>query len=116
MTEELEKEAEEYAFTHWADTDEKGDYLEDDVLIKEAYLAGAEPREKRIAELEKENAELKSGCGMCYRKDKENLTKAKELLKFWVDDFYDAFNSSKTYEERHKAIIESEQFLKENEK
>jgi hypothetical protein len=28
-------------------------------VIKESYLAGAEPREKRIAELEKENAELK---------------------------------------------------------
>lgn len=29
------------------------------VTIKEAYLAGAEPREKRIDELEKENTELK---------------------------------------------------------
>jgi len=42
---------------------------------------------KRIAELNKANeeiAELKSGCGMCYRKDKEQLTKAKELLKRWL--------------------------------
>ena len=37
--------------------------------------------QKYITELEKENAELKSGCGMCYRKDKEQLTKATELLK-----------------------------------
>lgn len=31
--------------------------------------------------LEKENTELKSGCGMCYRKDKEQLTKAKEIIE-----------------------------------
>lgn len=35
--------------------------------------------------LEKENAELKSGCGMCYRKDKENLTKAKEIIREFVE-------------------------------
>lgn len=34
-----------------------------------------------VKDLEKENAELKSGCGMCYRKDKEQLTKAKELIE-----------------------------------
>jgi hypothetical protein len=38
-----------------------------------------------IKELQKENAELKSGCGMCYRKDKENLTKAKEIIKAFLD-------------------------------
>ena len=62
-----------------------------------------------------ENAELKSGCGMCYRKDKEQLTKAKELIRFWVNDFYDGFNSSIRYEERRKALKESEQFLKDSE-
>lgn len=50
--EELEKEAEDYAFAHWADTDEKGDYFADDIIIKRTYLASAEPREKRIEELE----------------------------------------------------------------
>ena len=43
--------------------------------IQKAYELGK-------SELEKENAELKSGCGMCYRKDKEQLTKAKEIIKY----------------------------------
>lgn len=47
---------------------------------------------------------------------KYKLTKATELLKFWVNDFYDNFNHSNKYEERHKAIVETEQFLKEIEK
>ena len=58
--EELEKEAEE-----WLD-DERKYIIEDDEgfliniakKVKEAYLAGAEPREKRITELEKENERL----------------------------------------------------------
>lgn len=44
---------------------------------------------------------------------KEELAKAKKLLSFWVNDFYDAFNNSIKYEERHKVLVESEQFLKE---
>lgn len=47
--EELEKEAKEYVTSP-----NNNDYT------IEAYIAGAEPREKRIAELEKENAELKA--------------------------------------------------------
>lgn len=43
------------------------------------------------------------------------LSKAKELLAFWVNDFYDKFNNSNKYEERHKALVETEQFLKESE-
>ena len=31
--------------------------------------------------LEKEMEELRSGCGMCYRKDNEQLTKAKEQIE-----------------------------------
>ena len=53
------------------------------------YCAGAEPREKRIAELEKENAELKklkrecetSLCRAEYQYNYEQLTKTKEILK-----------------------------------
>lgn len=52
-------------------------YDEGTKQIQRAYELGR-------AELEKENAELKCGCGMCYRKDKEQLTKAKELLKKYV--------------------------------
>ena len=52
--EELEKEATEYAL-EWGDKTD-GTYA----CCRDGYLAGAEPREKRIAELEKENAELKA--------------------------------------------------------
>ena len=67
------------------------------------YLAGAEPREKRIAELEKENAELKGikDVATLIRANNDTvvtlmqlnnmlvsksqqLTKAKELLKQWL--------------------------------
>lgn len=53
--EELEKEAEEYLAGE--------DYFDGFIImpsaVSEAYIKGAEPREKRIAELEKENTELK---------------------------------------------------------
>ena len=39
------------------------------------------------------------------------LTKVTELLRFWVNDFYDGFNNLNRYEERHKAFEQSEQFL-----
>ena len=42
------------------------------------------------------------------------LTKVTELLRFWINDFYDGFNNLNRYEERHKALEQSEQFLKEN--
>jgi hypothetical protein len=51
---ELKKEATEYAL-EWGDKTD-GTYA----CCIDGYLAGAEPREKRIAELEKENAELKA--------------------------------------------------------
>jgi len=56
-TDELKKEAEEYArewLYHVKDLElhHKEDYKPEYIRIKEAYLAGAEPREKRIAELE----------------------------------------------------------------
>ena len=34
------------------------------VTVKEAYLAGAEPREKRIAELENKIADIKANCDL----------------------------------------------------
>ena len=45
----------------------------------------------------------------------DSLTKAKELLAFWINNFYDAFNKSIKYDEKHKALVETEQFLKEDE-
>lgn len=50
--EELEKEAGEYAKPFYNMT--RYDYVEERTHIKEAYLAGAEPREKRIAELKEQ--------------------------------------------------------------
>lgn len=78
-------------------------------------------------ELEKKNTELRLKFDALEGqtpwkdiKDKSELigklTKATELLRFWVNDFYDAFNNLNRYEERHKALEQSEQFLKENEK
>jgi hypothetical protein len=74
IKDKLKQEAEEYvckknplvtkkwfidAFKKY-DKGEKVKYLKDcEIAEYEAYLAGAEPREKRIAELEKENADLK---------------------------------------------------------
>ena len=60
--EELKQEAEVYA------DDKKHFDGQAQLYIVDGYLAGAEPREKRIAELEKENAELKeSGSVICDR-------------------------------------------------
>lgn len=61
-----------------------------------------------IDKLEKENTELKSGCSLCYRKDKEQLTKAKEIIK-------DLLLMAKVehLKERYESVEEAEQFLKE---
>lgn len=75
-------------------------------------------------ELEKKNTELRLKLDALEGqtpwkdiKDKSELigklTKATELLRFWVNDFYDGFNNLNRYEERHKALEQSEQFLKE---
>jgi hypothetical protein len=48
--EELEKEAYQYDKEHLCDN---GTRWYHNVTIRQAYLAGSEPREKRIAELEK---------------------------------------------------------------
>lgn len=47
------------------------------------------------------------------QKTKEQLEQAIKLLQFWVNDFYDNFNHAIRYEERHKALVETEQFLQE---
>ena len=68
--------------------------------IQKAYELGK-------SDLEKENAELKSGCGMCYRKDKEQLTKAKVALRKVVD-YLGQFCS-----DYPDCVIEAEKILKE---
>ena len=99
MTEELRKEADDYADKHAFRVPYDGsNKFYDDVdfkASKDGYLAGAEPREKRIAELKKENAELKEKLeieqnargdwfGKAVTKDRR-LTEAKDLLAKWVE-------------------------------
>lgn len=81
----------------------EGDYIQ-------GYLDGAEPREKRIEELEKEMEELRSGCGMCYSKDKDMLVKAKEIIKELLDTQYQLDPYLDIFKDR---ILKAEQFLKE---
>ena len=72
-----------------------------------------------ITELEKENAELKSGCGMCYRKDKEQLTKAKEIIRECIKHTCDTFCEVSTCEHclfKLKVKDKAEQFLNSEEK
>ena len=60
--EELEKEAEVFSYKLYHS---KAWNPSEDMLVK-AYLAGAEPREKRIAELEAQIEEMKC-CGNCAK-------------------------------------------------
>ena len=94
--EELQKEAENYLNQNckrW----ESDSLCVDDIAI-ENYLAGAEPREKRIAELERENVKLQglvnqykaskcSGISMFNRNMimSDQLVKAKEIIKEFVE-------------------------------
>lgn len=98
---ELEKEADEYSEdTRFIDYSNYS--LSENINIsdeiKEAYLAGAEPREKRIAELEKENAELQETLGKCAKMPvlyclgaKETITEAKEIIKIMRYLLFDAW-------------------------
>jgi hypothetical protein len=122
----FEKEAEEYAYTNWTDYPEKQEVAE------QAYLASAEPREKRIAEkdikiteLEKENAKLKKEADFFHtekgnyktaflkeviekRKINKQLAKAKELLK----DITSSYGSTEVSEAQvYLKIKKAEQFL-----
>ena len=99
MTDELKQEAEEKYFNHKM-ADFQGFYNYHYYYL--GYLESAEPREKRIAELEKENAELKSkNCWKTCKytepksqwisqhiQDVEQLNKAKEIIKKLVHEFY----------------------------
>lgn len=80
--EELKKEAEQYSFYQIEQQLKK---------IQKAYLAGAEPREKRIAELEaqikqleKENAELKE-ISVMQSDSAKQLDKAKKIIREYMN-------------------------------
>lgn len=121
MTDELKQEAEEKYFNHKM-ADFQGFYNYHYYYL--GYLESAEPREKRIAELEKENAELKSK--NCWKtceyaepksqwisqhiQDVEQLAKAKELIKKLVHEFYylcELHNFATDYE----CLADAKQFL-----
>lgn len=90
-------------------------YCEKQVL--KAYVDSAEPREKRIEELEKEIAELKehhkSVCDTLtntHRHIREQLTKAKEIIK----ELIESLEVSEGEEIRESNFVKkAEQFLKE---
>lgn len=71
---------------------------------------------KKGAELEKENVELKTekGCETCTKFDEVQLTKAKELLKRFIETSEPVYFDEDRQRFR-KLKIEAEQFLKENE-
>ena len=64
--EELEEEAYQYDKEHLCSG--KGARWYHNVTIKEAYLAGAKPREERISELESQIEKMKC-CEMCKHKN-----------------------------------------------
>ena len=107
----FEKEAEKKYFNHKF-SDFQGFYNRHYYYL--GYLDSAEPREKRIAELEKENAELKDKLEIliavgntCTKGLSKQLIKAKEILRKFLD--------AKSIEETCVAESEAEQFLKESE-
>lgn len=61
--EDLEKEAYQYDVEHLRDN---GTRWYHNVTVREAYLAGAEPREKRITELEAQIEKMKC-CQNCRK-------------------------------------------------
>ena len=71
--------------------------------------------ENQMKQLEKENAELKSGCGMCYRKDKEQLTKAKEIIKYLCGMVRELNKPNVQLTDVDYSLSEAEQFLKDSE-
>lgn len=130
--EELEKEAEEKFESNNGDKDRKHYY--DRMWFKAGYLAGAEPREKRIKylemtvgtlrtfsneqttcieELEKEYVELQEGLSVLNASNsfnKEQLTEATKIIKELLDTQYQLDPYRDIFKDR---IIKAEKFLQE---
>lgn len=97
--EELRKEATEYAL-EWGDKTD-GTYA----CCRDGYLAGAEPREKRIIELENENELLKN-----RTKDFFNQILGM-LIKY--EDIYERFPDLKEARDKAEFILQENTELKE---
>lgn len=158
-TDELKKETEENSFRYTLDKPWVCEVERKQIMahFEKGYLAGSEPREKRIAELEQENAELRKiaefqqssnmnthlenkklkeglAVGSTWNKYlnsmnksleeerdkyremtfdmKDQLTKAKELLK----EFIFLLHNPRTALDTKTVMDEAEQFLSEVEK
>lgn len=117
---ELEKEAREKYHSHKT-IDFQGFYNHHYYYL--GYVESAEPREERIATLERENAESKLACKiqvdtafqMIYEKD-EQLSKAKEIIKKLLHTLENK-DSEYTFalKPTHPVLVEAEQFIKEEE-
>ena len=95
---------------------DKGKLIDQIADIKANCDLAIEGRDIKIKELEKENTEPKSGCGMCYRKDKEQLIKAKDHIKTLLDCLKQDTNDPQTNYYVCQYMDKAEQFLKEIEK
>jgi ribosomal protein L29 len=125
--EKLEKEAEEWVNKNKPVQD---DWEDSDII--QAIIDTSEPREKRIAELEKENAELKEKLGdvqmqkageksdlvwklkTANEQKAEQLTEAKGIINNCVHELQIILLHKIRNEERIASILDkTEQFLKE---
>jgi hypothetical protein len=95
----------------------------------DGYIDSAEPREKRIAELEQENAELKAFRQDCVKLTEDNvimarqraetskqLAEATEIIKKLYTVFYDPCVTESDLKYRDELFAEIKQFLSEVEK
>lgn len=117
---ELEKEAKEKYHSHKT-IDFQGFYNHHYYYL--GYVESAEPREERIAALEKENVGLKNrnqellesceGATMMYK----DLQKSKEIIKKLLHTLENK-DSEYTFalKPTHPVLVEAEQFIKEGEK
>ena len=102
--EELEKEAEEYAYEKWTDYPEKQE------IAEQAYLVGAEPREKRIEELREKLLQEREiywckGFECAKKKQSEKLAEATKIIKKLLD--------TQNLLDSYKDMFKAEEFLKE---
>ena len=104
--EELKKEAIKYAVDY--PTSYGKGYKHKDLRI--AYLAGAEPREKRIEELENKIADIKANCDFALEGKDVEIKELKEVLKGLLEEEEkglwfkaDGSDKSRYYKLREKA-------------
>lgn len=127
--EELKQEAEKYVKQNYCEICVMADDCKCgciDCFTVQAYLAGAESREKRIAELEEKNAELKGlkDVATLIRANNDTVTTLMQLNNMLVSKSQQLTKAKKIIEKmlyeyqrlcliKKETIAEAEQFLKE---